>query len=334
MKSLLKRAVASARVRARSAGNRFSRTILRLGLSMVPTRTWLNCYYNKLKPEEKCRFHSEYWNLFRDDSAVFWSGVWELGVSDKVINLPLTPQRMWLDWDHGISLLGHDLEVKRFYSSLLRSQESPEIFFDVGANYGTHSLLFMCLGIPAVTFEPNSTCHPVFKEMCALNDLTPDIQHVAISSTEGDLELRYPEKCTWLGSVKANVCDALGSNYELIFEKVTAHPLDSYLHHLTGKKSLIKVDTEGNELEVFKGASRILSEARPIWVFESNANDPDRNEIADLLNNHGYEIYGLCVDQPPAKLGVVEFIAGNQTNFAAWPQEKQYFTDYDGEIFP
>jgi FkbM family methyltransferase len=263
------------------------------------------------------------------NSVASWSGRWRVRVNKRIVYLPLSAKRMWLDWDHGISILGHDMEVKNFYSNLLRSQEAPEVFFDVGANYGTHSLLFLCLGVPSVTFEPNSSCHPVFKEMCDLNHVTPDLQHVAIAALEGDLELKYPEKFTWLGSVKSDVCNELISSYKLVTEKVKAFPLDFYLSRIKGKKALIKVDTEGNELEVFKGASLILSEARPIVVFESNLNNLDRCEIADLLYYHGYEIFGLRIDASPIKLGKNEFHESKQTNFAAWPREKPILGFYN-----
>ena len=331
MISCIKRVFTSAKFRFSRAKNQFVRMALCFGLSLKPTRHWINKSYNKLKSQDKSIFHAKHWDLYRRDTVASWSGRWWLRVNKRIVYLPLSAKRMWLDWDHGISILGHDLEVKNFYSNLLRSQEAPEVFFDVGANYGTHSLLFLCLGVPSVTFEPNSSCHPVFNEMCDLNHVTPDLQHVAIAAAEGTLELKYPEKFTWLGSVKADVYNELISSYKLVSEKVKACPLDFYFSRIEGKKTLIKVDTEGNELEVFKGASRILSEARPVIVFESNLDNKDRIEIADVLHNHCYDIFDLRMDAPPSKLDKHEFDESKETNFAAWPRERPMLEDYDSK---
>ena len=304
---------------------------LRFGLSFTSIRTIFNRAYNKLSAAEKSDYHSKYWNLFRGHQTE-WSGRWELEIGKRTIYLPLQGERMWLDWDHGISLLGHDMEIKNFYANLLRSAERPDVFFDVGANYGTHSLLFSCLGVPSFTFEPNATCHPVFKEMCALNSVEPQIEHVAIAATAGTLELRYPEKFTWLGSVRGDVSRELGKQYELLCERVAAFPLDRYQELLAGKRALIKVDTEGNELEVFRGASRIMSEARPIIVFESNHDATDRKDIGNLLDGYEYEIYGLQMIHSPKKLGAQNFVGAKETNFAAWPKERSMLADYDTSI--
>ena len=331
MKSFIKRVFTSAKFRFSRAKNQFVRMALCFGLSLKPTRNWINRSYNNLKSQDKSIFHCNYWDLYRMNSVASWSGRWRVRVNKRIVYLPLSAKRMWLDWDHGISILGHDMEVKNFYSNLLRSQEAPEVFCDVGANYGTHSLLFMCLGVTSHTFEPNSTCHPVFKEMCDLNHVTPDLQHVAIAAAEGTLELKYPEKFTWLGSVRADVCQELASNHKLISEKVRACPLDFYFSRIEGKKTLIKVDTEGNELEVFKGASRILSEARPVIVFESNLDSKDRCKIADLLDNFDYEIYALHLDSPPSKFLMHLFENSKETNFVAWPKEKPMLVGYDSK---
>ena len=49
----------------------------------------------------------------------------------------------------------------------------------------------------------------------------------------------------------------------MIRHVVPLRPLDDYINHTLGKRLLIKIDAEGLELEVLRGASRILTENPP-----------------------------------------------------------------------
>lgn len=61
---------------------------------------------------------------------------------------------------------------------------------------------------------------------------------------------------------------------------------------------VIKLDVEGAELGVLKGASRILTDDRPVVIFEhglgaANHYDTTPRAIHDLFSDHGYELYLL-----------------------------------------
>jgi FkbM family methyltransferase len=81
-----------------------------------------------------------------------------------------------------VAILGHDLEIKTTYASML-----PRLFFDVGANYRLHALLFLVHCAPTVSFEPNTASHKYLRRACELNHLVCDIQ--ALSDAEGSIEL-------------------------------------------------------------------------------------------------------------------------------------------------
>src|SRR3954453_3735677 len=131
--------------------NRFTRplesSIVRSIARRNRSRRILNHYYGLLGDPAKSRFHARYAKIFRDqDGGRLAPGDWIVHFSDKVIRLPLRSSSLWLDWDSAISIVGHDIEIKQTYAELVKSDERPALFLDVGANYGTHSILLLSAG--------------------------------------------------------------------------------------------------------------------------------------------------------------------------------------------
>ena len=87
---------------------------------------------------------------------------------------------------------------------------------------------------------------------------------------------------------------------------------------MQGNSVLIKIDVEGYELEVLKGAIRVLSELRPKIIFESS-NEKLRGELFRFLNDIGYSIYPLPWRPgiSDRALGAAEFLTDAATNFIA-----------------
>jgi FkbM family methyltransferase len=176
--------------------------------------------------------------------------VWKIVFEGKTILMPLTPERFWLDWDSAVSIVGNDVEVKDTYAALIQSRDAPELFIDIGANYGTHSLLFLVHGIETLSFEPNRSCHDYFRRVCELNRVVPTLETVALGDRVDCVELSYPERDTWLGSTDAEVVKRLVAGQALVTQAVQQKMLDEYLEKIRNKRTLIKLDTEGNELTV------------------------------------------------------------------------------------
>jgi FkbM family methyltransferase len=306
----------------------FLKRPVRLGVQLVAAhpvpRNLLNAVYLRLTPPQRSLFHCGFAKVFRNELVRGRSGTWAVEFAGGRIRMPLTSERFWLDWDLAVSIVGHDVEIKETYSHLLKSPDPPTVFLDVGANYGTHSLLFLVHGIETISFEPNSSCHAYFEEVCEINNVTPRLIGVVLGKeARGYAHLSYPPRDTWLGSTDVEVIGAFGPRDELKTERVRQQPLDDYLAELRGKRILIKIDTEGSEYGILQGASAVLRELRPVIILEC-WRSLQRARLFDFLLGNQYRLAKLPWNPAMStdSLTRAEFIATDMTNFAALPAEK------------
>lgn len=288
------------------------------------SRRVLNAVYLGLTPSQRALFHELFAKIFRNNHIQGRDGTWKVAFASKNILMPLTSETFWLDWDTAVSIVGHDIEVKQTYESLIGlSSMKPDLFIDIGANYGTHSVLFLVHGIKTITFEPNSSCRDYFSKICGLNHVTPILESVALGACNGHVELKYPKHDTWLGSTNVEIANKLDLSSELKVEKVSQKTLDDYFSQIEHNRTLIKIDTEGNELAVLEGATRTLKEVQPTIIFESNIGT-ERAKLFDFLGSRNYLVHRLPWS-PKFKAESVsfdQFRASLETNFIAVPISK------------
>jgi FkbM family methyltransferase len=288
---------------------------IRVAVRHSPSRSLLNHIYNNLLLKHQREFHRLFKNCFYDKSERVTSGVWSVAFAGKRIQIPLRSGSMWLDWKAAVGVSGHDADVKAYYQRVLTSSKRPDIFLDIGANYGLSSLIFLAHGIETITFEPNPECINFFKRYCAENGCMPRIECVALGEHDGQADLVYPEHETWLGSTNTDTAERLRSTNPLLRCTVPLKPLDFYSNELSGKHLLIKIDTEGSELAIIRGAKRILLESKCAVIFEAWNKDA-RSPLFALLSDWGYSI--RLLQQPDqAGMSLPEFLQASGGNFLA-----------------
>jgi len=164
-----------------------------------------------------------------------------------------------------------------------------DVALDIGANIGTHTLALAGLVGPqglVFAFEPQRI---VFQTLCAniaLNSL--DNVHcinAAVGASPGTLKLfdADPNVPNNFGGVRvAMLAGAPGA------APVERLKLDDFLE--IDQLKLVKIDVEGMEADVLRGASRILARFRPILYVENDtvASSP---ELISLLHESGYRCY-------------------------------------------
>lgn len=168
---------------------------------------------------------------------------------------------------------------------------------DIGANFGYYSVLFAQAVTRAgrvVAFEPNPVMLTELQHNLALNQFTNvTVQPVALGDREGELEFCCPTPGReGHGSLRPNESFAV---YQTI--RVRCRPLDAVCDELRlPVVDLIKLDAEGAEMLVFKGATRLLSgPRRPLLFFECSellcrTFGHSAYDVLSLVAGHGYAL--------------------------------------------
>lgn len=198
---------------------------------------------------------------------------------------------------------------------LMAQYLTPEsVYLDVGTNIGYHALRISQLAkCKVIGFEPHPNHFAVATYNCQHFPIT--IMNAAVSNKKGTLKLADfdLEKNGNFGEVKA---DSEG------FE-VPSITIDSLKYP---EVTLMKVDVEGHELNVFKGAKKTIERCRPYIFFESN--DLEWLDAYKFLDTLEYNFYWMGVRTAPShepfkKEGDNPFGASGVTNIFAVPKEKE-----------
>jgi FkbM family methyltransferase len=234
--------------------------------------------------------------------------------------MPLRNEQLWLDWDNALSVTAHDPDVKETYQNLLDTTPLKH-FFDVGANYGTHSLLLLSQGVHTTSFEPNSSLNGNFELLCELNNTKGKMENYAVGDRQGVVQLHFPADATWLGTIVEGEATFLKTAHQLTSMDVRLITLDQYAAEKGMEPDLIKIDTEGNELNVLIGAKDLLVRKKPLVIFESNTRK-ERQAIWGFLAEIDYIICDLPFGKGEKKAIPASdaFINSPKFNFIAIPK--------------
>ena len=305
--------------------NRFTRPLFNPAMRALiwfgPTRRLVNDIQNQMSFAQKERFFWTFGAAFHGiDTTRFKPDTWNVRFGETEIRAPLTAEQLWMKWPAAIGLLGHDAPVKETYANILASRHRPDVFVDIGANYGTHSLLHAASGVRTIAFEPNATCAAFSAELFRANSATVEWNKLALGRDKREVVLSFPADDPSLGSV-SDQGQQQPARDDLTRDVVEQRRLDDC--NIGGGKLLVKIDVEGRELDVFHGAAQLIARARPMIIFESNKDSMTRRQLFEFLDQCSYVVAALPwqPDAPTDSIPAAVFFASSATNFIALPQE-------------
>ena len=194
--------------------------------------------------------------------------------------------------------VGRSLELYGEFSpgeaDLFRQVIRPgDIVVEAGANVGAHTLHLARLvgsGGRILAFEPQRLCFQALCATMALNSIPHAYcHHLALGDRRGAVLVPQldPHRSHNFGGLSL----ARPGRPEAS-EPVAVAPLDDFR---PSRCRLIKVDVEGMELEVLRGADATIRSCRPVLYVEN-----DRRENSPVLLSHIVELgYSIYLHNPP-----------------------------------
>lgn len=250
--------------------------------------------------------------------ARFWG--WQLW--RRVMRRPiqvLLPQGWQLEFPPWSELAGitaatglHEPAEELFALAYLRSGDSV---VDVGANLGIYTVACASIGARVSAFEPSSLARDALDRNISLNGLSDLIRVFPMALGEENASVSLT---THLDVGNHLVTPGEGSASD---ETVPVRTLDSMVDQdpdwfSAGRMVLLKIDVEGHDAAVLRGAGRTLADDRPVVLVETWDGGA---EIRAFLARLGYRVYRYDIGAQ----ALVEYPAtwAGQANFIAVPDK-------------
>lgn len=183
--------------------------------------------------------------------------------------------------------------ICKFYS-LLTSCDHSFVVIDLGAQTGCFSLLAKYFPNSTwYSFEPIQEAVATLKENLIINDINNVfVYQMAASDVTGKTTLKMPAMNAWgLATIGANP-----QRFATVIEReIECIELDRFVEEKQiGKVHFMKLDTEGSELYILRGAKKMIMRDSPIILMEYNEINMGqcgvlKEDIDKFLKEMGYE---------------------------------------------
>jgi FkbM family methyltransferase len=238
-----------------------------------------------------------YGNRLRDKAVVSLHlatvALFPLGVAGRKVGRPLPDPRRWLGeyvvtGPGGIFacppfpspfFLGADPDYEPAICSSIIGGVEGGVFVDVGASIGFITVRAAKRARRVIAVEPHPVRFAYLERNVELNGLTNvTCLNCALGSEESMITLYDIDPTLGPHPLDASTRPGRGHRYE-----VPLHRLDNLVDEPV---SFVKIDVEGDELNVLRGASRLF-ESGPVTVIES-LNGEHLSQIRELLPHYSF----------------------------------------------
>ncbi|MBB6681139.1 FkbM family methyltransferase [Aequorivita sp. 609] len=167
-----------------------------------------------------------------------------------------------------------------------KTKENNAIVLDVGANFGYLSLVWansISLQGKVIAFEPNLKVYNSFDNSIKINKLEERIllNNLAVGSKNRNVEL-------FSDSTSSNILQSQSKNRRSTTIEMVS--LDSFCNRIgLNQCDLVKIDVDGIELDILKGADKLIEICNPIFIVETN----DDNKLIDFFLKRNYQILDM-----------------------------------------
>lgn len=202
------------------------------------------------------------------------------------------------------------------------------IFFDIGANKGEYAL-YSEKHISAnqiYLFEPEKRLNYQLKHIFSQSH----VLSLALSDKKGEFQFKIP----LINGVLDNCLSSLEVHHkevnetEAIIYKVKTDSLDNFVTQQNLKPDLIKIDVEGHELNVLKGAKNYLAQFHPTLIIEIEQRHHQNTDLEIIFNQFKQQGY-LCYYFSKKVLQLFPYEDKTHlTNHESYFGSKEYINNY------
>lgn len=195
-----------------------------------------------------------------------------------------------------------------FWSQFIKK---GSLTLDIGANIGDTTVpIAYATGKEGLTlaFEPNPHVFRILEVNASLNEQKTNIVPLPYAITSQDSEVFYnSSEASFANGGISQQKSKFHGKYSLK-RKVKAINLgkflDSEFQDWLPRLSMIKVDTEGHDLEILKSAFAIINSYKPaiIGEFFPKLSTNQRRELFDLVTGLGYKLFGFNDHPDPGQV--------------------------------
>jgi len=182
----------------------------------------------------------------------------------------------------------------------IESFNSEDVLLDIGANIGTYSLYAAKLGHKVFAFEASPFNYCMMMLNIELNKLqgriTPFLLAAHDSLTLSSFNVSHMSHGTPWGDAQ-NTFDNMRDDQGNTFEPVSKYylygdALDNTSGKLPASPMHVKIDVDGNELNILKGATKLLSNSlvKSILVELEEKRD-DYHESVNFIQSKGFNLH-------------------------------------------
>ena len=168
-------------------------------------------------------------------------------------------------------------------SNLVKKNQNS---IDIGANLGLFTFFMSRASKHVFAFEPNP--YPL-ENLKDLVDSNVTVLPIALGNNDGPVEIKIPHHRKGWSSNGASLASKEINDGKII--NIQCRKLDSLNIENIG---LIKIDVEGFEIEVIRGAKDTILKNKPVMIIENEiVHTKDTNELFTTMNEFGYDKY-IC----------------------------------------
>lgn len=194
----------------------------------------------------------------------------------------------------------HDSEL-RLSRFLINRLTSGDTIIDLGAHVGFFTRLCATLCKPhgrVIALEPSADTYKLLdKNVIGIGHITA--LEAAAGATVGEISF-YEFKSSHSEYSSTDAGQYVGESWFIrnqpTLRQVRCETIDGLCQHYQLQPTLIKIDVEGGELDVIRGALQCLTECRPVVVMEFHANGPNRERhmsTMQQLTAMGYRAFSI-----------------------------------------